>query len=501
MSDAASDQNPSNLIPLTTGADRPRELPSNLQAEQNFLGALLLDNDILDRVNVQLRPEHFYDPLHMQIFEAATRLIGRAQLANPVTLKTFFHDHAGFDDDGPASYLGDLVDGVISISEAKDYADIIHQAYLRRELVRISDNVIHDAQNPDIEIPAQTQIEAAEQHLFNLAEDDTAEQGLKSFDLVLSETISIAETATKTEGHLSGVSTGLTGLNNLLGGLHKSDLLVLAGRPAMGKTALATNIAFHAATTTRTDETAVPVAFFSLEMSAEQLGIRILAERSGLDSENIRRGRMNDREFLSLVEASEQIAKAPFYIDDTPALSVSQMASRARRLKRTKGLGLIVVDYLQLLQAQIGSRPENRVQEISNISRSLKSLAKELDVPVLALSQLSRAVEQREDKHPNLADLRESGSIEQDADVVMFVYREEYYLNKGEPEQKENETQEKYNLRYQLWQERLERATGKAEVIIAKQRHGPVGVANVGFDGRLTKFADLVDADQLPDSF
>ena len=269
----------------------------------------------------------------------------------------------------------------------------------------------------------------------------------------------------------------------------------------MGKTALATNIAFHAATTTRTDETAVPVAFFSLEMSAEQLGIRILAERSGLDSENIRRGRMNDREFLSLVEASEQIAKAPFYIDDTPALSVSQMASRARRLKRTKGLGLIVVDYLQLLQAQIGSRPENRVQEISNISRSLKSLAKELDVPVLALSQLSRAVEQREDKHPNLADLRESGSIEQDADVVMFVYREEYYLNKGEPEQKENETQEKYNLRYQLWQERLERATGKAEVIIAKQRHGPVGVANVGFDGRLTKFADLVDADQLPDSF
>ena len=297
------------------------------------------------------------------------------------------------------------------------------------------------------------------------------------------------------------MSTGLTGLNNLLGGLHKSDLLILAGRPAMGKTALATNIAFHAATTTRTDETAVPVAFFSLEMSAEQLGTRILAERSGLDSENIRRGRMNDREFLALVESSEQISRAPFFIDDTPALSVSQMASRARRLKRTKGLGLIVVDYLQLLQAQLGTRPENRVQEISNISRSLKSLAKELDVPVLALSQLSRAVEQREDKHPNLSDLRESGSIEQDADVVMFVYREEYYLNKGEPEQKENETQEKYNLRYQLWQERLERATGRAEIIIAKQRHGPVGTANVSFDGRLTKFSDLAAADRLPDSF
>ena len=269
----------------------------------------------------------------------------------------------------------------------------------------------------------------------------------------------------------------------------------------MGKTALATNIAFHAAITTRTDETAVPVAFFSLEMSSEQLGTRILAERSGLDSDNIRRGRINDREFLALVEASEQISRAPFFIDDTPALSVSQIASRARRLKRTKGLGLIVVDYLQLLQAQLGLRPENRVQEISNISRSLKSLAKELDVPVLALSQLSRAVEQREDKHPNLADLRESGSIEQDADVVMFVYREEYYLNKGEPELKENETQEKYNLRYQLWQERLERATGKAEIIIAKQRHGPIGTANVSFDGRLTKFADLADANKLPDSF
>ncbi|MGB1614542.1 MAG: DnaB-like helicase C-terminal domain-containing protein, partial [Candidatus Puniceispirillaceae bacterium] len=333
-----------------------RELPNNLQAEQNFLGALLLDNDILHRLNVQLRPEHFYDPLHVQIFEAATRLISRAQLANPVTLKTFFHDHTGFGEDGAASYLGDLVDGVISISEAKDYADIVHQTFLRRELVRISDNVIHDAQNPDIEISAQTQIEAAEQHLFTLAEDDTAEQGLKSFDLVLTETINIAEAATKTEGSLSGVSTGLTGLNNLLGGLHKSDLVILAGRPAMGKTALATNIAFHAATTTRTDEKAVPVAFFSLEMSAEQLGTRILAERSGLDSENIRRGRMNDREFLALVESSEQISRAPFFIDDTPALSVSQMASRARRLKRTKGLGLIVVDYLQLLQGQLGIR-------------------------------------------------------------------------------------------------------------------------------------------------
>jgi replicative DNA helicase len=269
----------------------------------------------------------------------------------------------------------------------------------------------------------------------------------------------------------------------------------------MGKTALATNIAFHAAATTQTGEEPVPVAFFSLEMSADQLGVRILAERSNVDSEAIRRGTMDSRQFVDLVETSGLIDRTPFFIDDSPALSVSQLASRARRLKRTSGLGLVVVDYLQLLQAQLGSRPENRVQEISNISRSLKALAKELDVPVLALSQLSRAVEQREDKRPNLSDLRESGSIEQDADVVMFVYREEYYLGKGEPEIKDNETQEKFNLRYEMWQERLQKANGTAEVIIAKQRHGPTGVVNVGFEGRLTKFSDLAEADHLPDSF
>ena len=269
----------------------------------------------------------------------------------------------------------------------------------------------------------------------------------------------------------------------------------------MGKTALATNMAFHAATTTRTGEQAVPVAFFSLEMSAEQLGTRILAEQSELDSNAIRTGKLKSAEFAQLIDASTAIADAPFFIDDTPGLSVSQVASRARRLKRTSGLGLVVVDYLQLLSAQIGVRAENRVQEISNISRSLKNLAKELDIPVLALSQLSRAVEQRDDKRPNLADLRESGSIEQDADVVLFVYREEYYLNKGEPEQKEAESIEKYNERYERWRERLERTNGKAEVIIAKQRHGPVGVVNVAFEARLTKFGDLAIDDRLPDNF
>jgi len=283
--------------------------------------------------------------------------------------------------------------------------------------------------------------------------------------------------------------------------MHKSDLIILAGRPGMGKTALATNIAFHAATTTRTDEVAAPVAFFSLEMSAEQLGLRILSERSELDSEKIRRGKLKTDEFNKLVDANREINMAPFFIDDTPALSISQLASRARRMKRTSGLGLIVVDYLQLLQAQIGLKPENRVQEISNITRSLKALAKELDIPVLALSQLSRAVEQRDDKRPNLADLRESGSIEQDSDLVMFVYREEYYLSKGEPEQKDTETTEKFNERYDNWTKRLEKTAGVAEIIIAKQRHGPVGTVTVHFESRLTKFQDPISPDYLPDNF
>ena len=500
MSDNASETIVTPL-PGIMAATTPRSLPQNIQAEQSFIGALLLDNSVMDRLDMPLRPEHFHDPVHGQIYEATARLIGRGQLANPVTLKAFFANNTAFGDDGAEAYLGDLVDGVISVSDAPNYAEVIHEAYLRRELVRISDQVAHDAQNPDLEKPAMTQIEAAEQYLFSLAETDTSDNGLRSFETILGETVRMAEVAAQNEGHLSGVSTGLTSLNNLLGGLQKSDLIILAGRPAMGKTALATNIAFHAASTTRTGEEPVPVAFFSCEMSAEQLGTRILAGRSEIDSESIRRGNLSSAEFMGLVEASDQIAKAPFYIDDTPALSVSQLASRARRLKRTTGLGLIVIDYLQLLQAQLGSRPENRVQEISNISRSLKAIAKELDVPVLALSQLSRAVEQREDKHPNLADLRESGSIEQDADVVMFVYREEYYLNKSEPVQKETETEEKFNLRYQLWQERLEKSNGTAEIIIAKQRHGPVGIANVSFEGRFTRFSELASLDSLPESF
>ena len=501
MSDNKSEQTVALFPRADSSAGAIRELPNNIAAEQNYLGALLYDNQVFDKTNDLLRPEHFFDPLHGKIFSSASKLIMRGQVANHVTLKAMITSDATILEEDVDSYLGDLIDGVISISDAPDYAQLIHNNYLRRELIRISDTVIRDASQPDIDNSAFRQIEAAEQYLFNLAEKDVAESGLRPFLSVLTETIRQAEIAANSDGHLSGLSTGLTGLNNLLGGMHKSDLIILAGRPGMGKTALATNIAFHAATTTRTGEHAAPVAFFSLEMSAEQLGLRILSERSELDSEKIRRGKLKTDEFSQLVDANREINSAPFFIDDTPALSISQLASRARRMKRTSGLGLIVVDYLQLLQAQIGIKPENRVQEISNITRSLKALAKELDIPVLALSQLSRAVEQREDKRPNLADLRESGSIEQDSDVVMFVYREEYYLSKSEPERKDNETTEKYNERYDNWAKRLEKAAGLAEIQIAKQRHGPVGTVTVQFEGRLTRFHDPIMPEQLPDNF
>ena len=486
----------------SAGAGAPqRHVPQNLPAEQNLLGAILLDNSVIERIDDRLRAEHFYDPLHGRIFNTMARLIERGQLANPVTLKSFFTGTGDFEDESAETYLGELADGVISIAQAPDYSRIIHEAHLRRELVMVGDTIIHDASHPDVDLPAQTQIEAAEAQLFRLAETDEAGSGLRSFDSVVTASVNQADIARKSDGHLSGASTGLTDLNNLLGGLHRSDLIILAGRPAMGKTALATNMAFHSATTTRTGEVAAPVAFFSLEMASEQLGTRILSERAQIDSEQIRRGRLDSQEFDRLVTASNTIGTAPFFIDDTPSISVSQLASRARRLKRTVGLGLIVVDYLQLLSAQLGVRAENRVQEISNISRTLKAIAKELDVPVLALSQLSRAVEQREDKRPTLADLRESGSIEQDADVVVFVYREEYYLNKREPEQDLRESIEEYNSKHEAWIQKMQSAENKAEIIVAKQRHGPTGSVNVHFEKRFTHFTDLKESMELPDGF
>ena len=484
---------------LDGSSEKNRELPSNLQAEQNLLGAILIDNSLIDSLPIQLKLEHFFDPLHGKIFESIYKIYSRGQLANPVTIKSFISDTSIKNEFDVQEYLDDLVDGAISISESKDYCSTIHDAYLRRELVKLSDHVIYKAQNPNVDEIAKNQIEDAEQKLFNLAEFDETDKGLKSFDKTLETTIKFAENASKSEGNLSGISTGLTGLNERLGGLHRSDLIILAGRPGMGKTALATNIAFHAASTTRTGEKSVPVAFFSLEMSAEQLGMRILAERSNISSDAIRKGKIKKQDLLSLVEATSEIENTPFFIDDTAALTTGQIASRARRLKRTHGLGLIVIDYLQLIKDDKSTRAEFRVQEMTSISRSLKTLAKDIDVPVIALSQLSRAVELRDDKKPILPDLRESGSIEQDADVVMFVYREEYYLDKNEPTRKQDENEDKYNLRHQIWKESLEKASGKAEIIIGKQRHGPLGRVDLSFNGRLTKFSDLISDEKLPE--
>ena len=484
-----------------SGLAAARKMPHNLPAEQNLLGALLIDNDIMEKIDDRLRAEHFYDPLHGRIFATMMRMIDRGQLANPVTLKSFFSGT----DDGPdgaiEDYLGELADGVISLAQSADYAVTIYEAHLRRELIRIGDDVIEDAIHPDVDLSATKQIETAEAKLFQLAESGEAGAGLRNFESVTAAAVNMAAIARKSDGSLSGVSTGLTDLNAKMGGLHRSDLIILAGRPGMGKSALATNMAFHAATTTRTAEEARPVAFFSLEMSAEQLATRILSERARIDSNAIRQGDLNAEEFDRLVEVSNQLSFSPFFIDDTPSLSVSQVASRARRMKRTSGLGLIVVDYLQLLAPQLGVKSENRVQEISNISRSLKAIAKELDVPVLALSQLSRAVEQREDKRPNLSDLRESGSIEQDADVVLFIYREEYYLSKKEPERDARETEDQFNAKNDAFIARLQAAENKAEVIIAKQRHGPVGSVNIHFEKRFTHFTDLKDDSQLPDHY
>ena len=489
-------------FPASGGADSDhRALPHNMEAEQALLGALLVDNSIIEAIDDGLREEHFYDPVHGRIFAAVRNLTGRGNLANPITLKSYFANDsqfAGFDVEG---YLADLADGVLSLSDSPDYEREIRQCHLRRELIRAADGLISQARAADLDCPAETMIEEAEQRLFKLADNDQGQTGLIPFSDAIGTALRIADEAAKTAGGISGIGTGLRTLDQLLGGLQKSDLIILAGRPGMGKTALGTNIAFHAATTTHSGETPQQVAFFSLEMSSEQLANRILSSRAAVPSDKIRRGALTKDQFNNLVRAAGEIETAPFYIDDTPAISVSQIYSRARRLKRTKGLGLIVVDYLQLLAAPLGQKVENRVQEISSISRMLKTIAKDLNVPVLALSQLSRAVEQREDKRPVLADLRESGSIEQDADVVMFLYREEYYLSKSEPERRDTDTEDTYNTRRQRWVERAERAQGRAEIIVSKQRHGPTGLISPNFIAEQAQFIDYEAPDHLPERF
>jgi replicative DNA helicase len=499
----------SNVTPLRDGGGPYRSPPHNIEAEQALLGAILVNNSAYHRVSDFLLPEHFAQGVHGRIYAAIAKLIERGQIANPVTLKGYFDQDEALADIGGAQYLVRLSTSVVTIINAEDYGRTIHDLFLRRQLINIGEETVNDAYSHDLERDARAQIETTEKKLFDLAMSGQPEGGFRAFSQALTEAIVMAEAAFKRSGRTTGVSTGFTDLDKLLGGMHRSDLVILAGRPSMGKTALATNIAFNAAKAYRPTrladgrvvaEDGAVAAFFSLEMSAEQLATRVLSEESGVASDRIRRGEVSHTDFDRFVQASQKLASVPLFIDDTPALTIAGVRTRARRLMRQQGLGLVVVDYLQLLRgASDGFGAENRVQEISEITRGLKALAKELDVPVLALSQLSRAVENRDDKRPQLADLRESGSIEQDADVVMFVFREEYYLSRGEPMRRPEESDEKFNQRYTAWQERLEQVHGTGEILIAKQRHGPIGKVTLRFEGETTKFDNFVRSDHIPD--
>ena len=465
-----------------------RTPPHNYEAEQALLGAILANNRAYEKVSEFLAPEHFSDPLMGRIYGACGRLIERGQLADVLTLKPLFEPDPALQEAGGGQFLVRLAGSVVTVINAQDYGRTIHDHHLRRQLIDIGEGVVNEAYTLEVDNPAVQQIEATEQKLYDLATEGRQEGGFETFDNVMTGALEMAEAAFRKDSHVSGVSTGLRDLDKWLGGLQASDLVVLAGRPGMGKSALATNIAFSAAHAYRASEgrEGAVVGFYSLEMSAEQLATRILAERAEVSSDEIRRGAIQSRQFDRIVLASQEISRLPLFIDDTPALTVAGLRTRARRLKRQHNLGLIVVDYLQLVLGSRSARNENRVQEISEITRGLKTLAKELEVPVLALSQLSRAVEQRDDKHPQLADLRESGTIEQDADVVMFIYRDEYYERQKQPREGTPD--------HEAWQKRMADVHNRAEIVIAKQRHGPTGKVNLYFDGQFTRFRNLQKA-------
>ena len=463
-------------------SDFNKKQPSNLEAEQALLGSILVNNDIIDEIANIINPTSFYDPAHTKIYEVVETLNNKGMIANPITLKNFFEKDNMLNEVGGTEYLVKLTRFSSSTKQAVDYAKVIHEMYLRRELVLISDNLSHDTLNKKEE-NAEKIIENTEKSLFDLAERGSFSQSFLKFNQALDQTIEMATLAMKNDKGIVGVPTGLTDLDEKLGGLHKSDLVILAGRPSMGKTALATNIAYHAAQTLMSRQEKSSIAFFSLEMSSEQLSTRILSEQARIKSDDIRRGKVSEEEINRYIETSRNIYNLPLLIDETPAITIATLSNRARRIKRLFGLSLVVVDYIQLMRAGNLNRNDGRVQEISEITQGLKALAKELGVPVLALSQLSRAVEQRDDKQPQLADLRESGSIEQDADVVMFVYREAYYLERKQPKLG--------SIEHAEWQSKMNDVNGLADIILGKQRHGPTGTVKVEFEGIYTKFKDL----------
>ena len=470
--------------PLKIVENNQKQMPCNIEAEQAVIGSILVSNDIYDEITPIIDAQKFYDPIHMKIFETIEMLISKGLLANPITLKNYFENNEGLKELGGQEYLIKITKFSTSSKQAVDYANIVQEMHVRRELIKISQTTLDQASNNNGEtvITGEEMIQNTEKSLFELAERGHFNQSFMKFENALKQTIDMAKSAYQNEEGIVGVPTGLTDLDSRLGGMHKQDLVIIAGRPSMGKTALATNIAFHAAKNIQKKGTKSTVAFFSLEMSSEQLSTRILSEQSRIRSNDIRRGKVSEKEFEQFIETSKNIFELPLYIDETPAITIAAISNRARRIKRLFGLELIVVDYIQLMKSSL-RKDYNRVQEVSEITQGLKALAKELDVPVLALSQLSRAVEQRDNKKPQLADLRESGSIEQDADVVMFVYREAYYLEGKEPALGSVEHAE--------WQQKMDEISRLAEIIISKQRHGPTGNVKVEFEAMYTKFKDL----------
>ena len=469
-------------IKLSINRAEEKKLPSNPDAEQSLIGSVLVNNDIIDEISNIVNSGKFFDPMHRKIYEVIESLNNKGMIANPITLKNYFENDSGLTEVGGVDYLVKLTRFSSSIKQAIDYAKIIHEMYVKRELIFIADNVSVEAKDEQIEKSGENIIEDTEKSLFDLAERGNFSQTFLKFNQALDQTIQMATLAMKSDQGIVGVPTGLTDLDEKLGGLHKSDLVIIAGRPSMGKTALATNIAYYAAKNLHSNNEKGSVAFFSLEMSSEQLSTRILSEQARISSSEIRRGKASEETLNKYIETSRNIYDLPLYIDETPAIAISTLSNRARRIKRLFGLNLIVVDYIQLKRTN-SNRMDARVQEISEITQGLKALAKELGVPVLALSQLSRAVEQRDDKIPQLSDLRESGSIEQDADVVLFVYREQYYLEKKEPKQG--------SIEHAEWQSKMSDIHGLADIHVGKHRHGSTGIVHLEFEGMYTKFKDL----------
>ncbi len=469
--------------PLKVIENSRKQMPCNIEAEQAVIASILVSNEIYDEISLIVDSKKFFDPVHSKIYETIEKLIAKGLLANPITLKNYFENNEGLKELGGQEYLIKITKFSTSTKQAIDYANIVQEMHVRRELIKISETVLDQAfSKNEIASSGETIIQSAEKSLFDLAERGHFNQSFMKFENALKQTIEMAKSAYQNEEGIVGVPTGLTELDARLGGMHKQDLIIIAGRPSMGKTALATNIAFNAAKNIEKKGSKSTVAFFSLEMSSEQLSTRILSEQSRIRSNDIRRGKVSEKEFEQFIETSKNIFELPLYIDETPAITISAISNRARRIKRLFGLELIVIDYIQLMRSS-GIKDYNRVQEISEITQGLKALAKELDVPVLALSQLSRAVEQRDDKKPQLADLRESGSIEQDADVVMFVYREAYYLERKEPTLG--------SIEHAEWQQKMDEISRLADIMIGKQRHGPTGNIKVEFEAMYTKFKDL----------